>query len=93
MPSFKVAHIREQGQDMLLFPLSGNFGVKGPKEQDKVLAELQARAQAAGLTGRAVAVWELGGRTYSVGPKPWEAFLGSLSMKFVLQKVNTTISW
>lgn len=93
MPSFKVAHIREQGQDMLLFPLSGNFGMKGPKDQDKVLAELQARAKAAGLSGRAVAVWEIGGRTYSVGPDPWKRFLSSISMAYVLKKVNTSIQW
>jgi hypothetical protein len=93
MPSFKVAHIHEQGQDMLLFPLDAAFGLKGPVIQDKALAELQARAHGAGLSGHAVAVWEEGNRTRSVGPKAWEAFLASLSMQFVLKRVNKTISW
>jgi hypothetical protein len=93
MPSFKVAHITEQGQDMLLFPLDASFGLKGPVIQDKALAELQARAHGAGLSGRAVAVWEEGNKTMSIGPEPWKAFLASLSMRFVLKHVNKTISW
>jgi hypothetical protein len=93
MPSFKVAHINEQGQDMLLFPLDPSFGLKGPVIQNNALAELQTRANNAGLAGRAVAVWEEGNKTMSIGPEPWKAFLGSLSMQYVLKRVNKSISW
>jgi len=93
MPTFKLAHIREQGQNMLLFPLSGTFSQKTSHEQQSILAELEDRAHAAGLAGRAVIFWESGGRTHSLGPKPWANFLRSLSMQAVLASVNKSVSW
>jgi len=93
MPSFDVAHIREQGQNMLLFPLDGSFDHRSSSEQQATLAELEARAHAAGLAGKAVALWDRAGRTYFLGPRPWHNFLRSISMGFVLANVNKKISW
>jgi len=93
MPSFDVAHIQEQGQNMLLFPLNSSFGHKSSSEQHSILEELEVRAHGAGLAGRAVAVWEAGGRTYTIGPKLWAGFLRSINMRFVLRNVNREISW
>ena len=93
MPSFDVAHIREQGQSMLLFPLNSSFGQKSRSDQYNVLAELEIRANAAGLGGHAAAFWQIGGRTHHVGPRRWSAFLQSVSMRLVLSNVNHKISW
>ena len=40
MPKFKVAHLREQGQNMLLFPLDSSFHHKSPDEQSVIVGEL-----------------------------------------------------
>jgi len=93
MPSFKVAHIRQQGQNMILFPLNDSFGHKTSEDQHSILASLQRRARGAGLAGQAVAVWESGGRTHTLGPRPWAGFLRSLSMEAVLASLNKSISW
>jgi hypothetical protein len=93
MPTFKLAHVREQGQNMLLFPLGGNVAHKTTQEQHGILAELEDRAHAAGLAGRAAIFWESGGRTRSLGPKAWANFLRSMSMNAVLRSVNKSISW
>ena len=93
MPSFDVAHIREQGQNMLLFPLDGSFEHKPSSEQQVTLAELQSRAHAAGLAGKAVAVWARGDRTHFLGPRAWHNFLSSISMSFVLANVNKKVWW
>jgi hypothetical protein len=93
MPSFKVAHIREQGQNMLLFPLDRTFGLKTAAEKNSILAELEVRAQRAGLAGRAAVFWESGGSTYSLGPRPWNSFLRSMNLRTVLASVNKSISW
>lgn len=93
MPSYDVAHIREQGQNMLLFPLSSSFGSRSDHEQNATLSELQMRARAAGLAGGAVAFWESGGRTNFRGPRPWHPFLRGLSMHAVMRSVNKKISW
>lgn len=93
MPSFKVAHIKEQGQDMLLFPLSGNFGLKSEADQNAVLQTLQARARGAGLPGHAVCVWEIGGRTRSIGPEAWKGYLSGLSIQWVNKQATLSIAW
>lgn len=93
MPSFDVAHIREQGQDMLLFPLSSSYHHKTDFEQSEILAELENRAHASGLRGHAAVFWEHGGRGYFRGPSSWQAFLRSVSLSWVMRQVNRQISW
>jgi hypothetical protein len=93
MPTFKLAHIREQGQNMLLFPLDRSFDLKSDLEKSQIVRELEDRAHRAGLAGRAAAIWESGGRTYTLGPKAWAAFLHSVSIRHVLAGVNKSISW
>jgi len=58
MPTYKVAHIKEQGQDMLIFPLATGFGNQPISVQEKELGALQYRARSAGLAGSAVAFWQ-----------------------------------
>jgi hypothetical protein len=93
MPHFKLAHIYQQGQNMLLFPLDSGFGHKTSAQRNATLQELEARAHAAGLAGRAAVFWTMGNRTYSLGPAPWRNFLNSFSIGSVLANVNKSISW
>lgn len=93
MPSLKAAHIREQGQNMIIFPLSSAFGSQSSSAQSAALAELERRANAAGLAGHAVAVWESGNRMYFLGPSRWQGFLRSINMHWVQKNVNKEISW
>jgi hypothetical protein len=93
MPHFDVAHLQEQDQDMLLFPLSSAFGQKTQADQNASLLELELRARAAGLAGRAAAFWERGNRTYYLGPDNWRGFLESMSVDDVMANVNQRISW
>jgi hypothetical protein len=93
MPSLKAAHIREQGQDMIIFPLDRAFGQKSDRDQLLALGELERRANSAGLAGRAVAFWEGNNGTHFRGPSRWHPFLRGLSMRSVLASVNKKISW
>jgi hypothetical protein len=93
MPRFKAAHVREQGQDMIIFPLDGAFDRESDAQKTQVLNELEARANRAGLAGSAVAIWEAGGRTRFLGPRAWHGFLRSLSLRAVMASVNKEISW
>ena len=93
MNRFKLAHLREQGQDMLIFPLDPNVHHKTNAEKEEILDELEWRAHAAGLAGHAVIVWEYGRRFYFLGPQLWQGFLRSLNMRLVLANVNREISW
>lgn len=94
MPKFNVAYLREQGQDMLLFALDGaNLHHKSEREQAGILAELEARAHAAGLAGRAAIFWDYGSSGYFRGPRQWHQFLSSVSTSWVARQANRTISW
>ena len=52
MPSFKIAHLREQGQDMIIVPLNSNFGYKNSSDQQNIVDEIELHARGSGL-GRA----------------------------------------
>ncbi len=93
MPRLKAAHINEQGKNMIIFPLDGSFGNKTEQGRSEILEELERRAHAAGLAGRAVAIWQRGNQTHYLGPRPWHAFLQSISMRWVLANVNKELSW
>ena len=93
MPSFKVAHLQEQGQNMLLFPLDNSFHHKPEHEQSSIVDELEARAHAAGLAGKAAVFWEHGGRGYFRGPRQWQPFLRSIGVRWVMMQVNREVSW
>jgi hypothetical protein len=93
MPTFKVAHLHEQGQDMVIVPLDSNFGHKSQQEQRAIVDELQERSRAAGLKGTVVPVWESGGRTSFIAPRAWHPFFQSLPLQRVLANLNRTLSW
>jgi hypothetical protein len=94
MPHFKVAHIREQGQDMIIVPLDSAFGRKITSEQQSVRTELQARSRAAGLAGTVVPVWDDGfGRMGFFAPIGWRAFFESINLHWVFANVNREIYW
>ena len=89
MTQLRVAHLREQGQDMILVPLADSFGNRSEAQQSQEVAEIQARARAAGLTGTVAVFWRGGFR----GPRPWHPFLRSIGYHGVLTNLNKAISW
>lgn len=94
MPSVKVAHLREQGQNMIIVPLDSSFGREPQPQQDATIRELQMRASGAGLAGRVVPVWDNGGgRMAFIAPQPWHPFFRSLSLQAVWGNVNRELSW
>jgi len=93
MPHFRVAHLREQGQNMIVVPLDASFGNKPSSDQDATISELQMRAHGAGLAGTVVPVWESGGRMSFIAPPPWHPFFKSLSMPSVVRNLNKELYW
>jgi hypothetical protein len=93
MPRFRVAHVREQGVDLIIVPLASDFGQKGSSEQQEVIAELQIRARSAGLAGTVVPVWTSGGRSNFIAPTNWHRFFRSLSPVAIETSINREIYW
>lgn len=93
MPRFNVAHLHEQGQDMIIVPLDSNFGAKSHGDQRAITADLQWHANDAGLRGTVVPVWDHSGRMAFIAPQQWHPFFQSINLRFVAANVNREISW
>jgi len=94
MPQFQVAHLNEQGQDLIIVPLDASFDSKTQSDQNGIVGELQARSAAAGLGGTVVPVWDAGGgRMAFIAPRPWHPFFQSIGLDFVAANLNRQLSW
>ena len=94
MPSLAVAHVREQGVDLIIAPLAADFGHKDPGTQRAVIAEIQLRSRSAGLAGTVVPVWDGGGgRMAFIAPRPWHPFFSSLDLGTVRACVSRELRW
>jgi hypothetical protein len=89
MPSFDVAHLREQGQDMIIVPVNSSFSRQSTSEQQSFIREVQEAATSAGLGGTVVPVWNGG----FIAPRPWHPFFRSLSPRTVAANINRKLSW
>jgi hypothetical protein len=93
MPKLRIAHLHEQGQNIIVVPLDSNFGHRTSDDKSAIITELQARALGAGLAGTVIPVWETGGRMHFIAPRPWHAFFQSLSIADVVRNINKELSW
>jgi hypothetical protein len=94
MPRYKVAHLREQGTDLIIIPLESRFGTMGSAAQAAEIKMLQIRANAAGLAGTVVPVWDAGSNRMGFrAPKQWHPYFGSISLSFVLANRNRELYW
>lgn len=94
MPHFKVAHLHEQGQDMIIVPLDSSFGRRITQDQNDIISDLQAHAHAAGLAGTVVPVWDNGGgRMAFVAPRPWHPFFKSINLRLIAMNLNKELCW
>lgn len=93
MTTFDVAHIKEQGQDIIIVVLNRSFGNKSQAEQNEICFMLQKCATSAGLAGTVVPVWDSGGdRMGFIAPQPWHPFFRNLSMAYVVRNINRKLT-
>ncbi|MFC4456580.1 hypothetical protein [Deinococcus sonorensis] len=92
MSNFDVAHIREQGQQMIIVPLNSNFHFQTPTQRQATIDALQACARSARLAGRVVPVWLHAGSMYFIAPSQWRPFFQSLSWNDIMANINGTLT-
>ncbi|MGO9123532.1 MAG: hypothetical protein ACLP6G_01450 [Terriglobales bacterium] len=94
MPRYDVAHVKEQGVDLIIIPLDSMFGHKTSNTQQEIIAELQVRAHAAGLAGAVVPIWDSGGgRMAFMAPSQWHSFFSSIDFRWVAANINRELFW
>jgi hypothetical protein len=93
MPRYEIAHIREQGQEILLFALNQSFGHQSEKDQLAALDEFSRRCRGANLRGSVAILWPAGAQTRFIGPQNWHHYLGSINLAYAISRRNRWISW
>jgi len=94
MPTFKIAHLNEGGQNMIIIPVDSDFGAKSNFEQQRTMDEFQARARSAGLAGHVVLVWDAGGgRMGFRAPNAWHSFFQGVNLAWVWANINRNLFW
>lgn len=89
MTRIPIAHLHEQGQDIIIVPLDRSFSHKSRAEQNRVVMTLQAAASSANLAGKVVPVWDAGsGRMAFIAPEQWFPFFRGLSLPLVARMLN-----
>ncbi|MBH2029323.1 MAG: hypothetical protein I8H74_02405 [Moraxellaceae bacterium] len=92
MQKYRIAHIRQQGVDLIIAPLDSSFGNKGLSSQNLFMQTLEAYAHRAGLAGTVVPVWLSGRQMNFIAPRPWHPFFKSLSWNDVLRNINKELT-
>jgi hypothetical protein len=89
MAELEIAHINEQGEDIILIPLNNTFGYKTRLEQEQTITSLQNFATRAGLKGKVIPVWvDVAKRMHFVAPEFYHAFMFSINYNYVLRNIN-----
>jgi len=93
MPTFQVAHLRRDGQDVIIVPVDRSFGMRSPAEQARIQEAFQRSAASIDMPGVVVPVWEdASGRMAFRAPPPWHDFLKSIDMVYVATALNRSLS-
>ena len=93
MPTFQVAHLRQDGQDVIIVPVDRAFAARSSAEQTRIQEAFQRSATAAKIPGVVVPVWEdATGHMAFRAPQTWQAFLKTIDMVYVATALNKTLS-
>lgn len=93
MASYDVAHIREQGVDLIIIPLDSSFDHKVSSEQRRIISGLQLCASSAGLAGTVVPVWEdSSGRMAFIAPQGYHPFFQSIDLSYIARNINRELT-
>lgn len=89
----RVAHIREQGVDLVIVPMESGFGAVSPQEQNDRLNVLRDCVARARLQGEVIPVWDMGeGAMAFLAPKGFHPYFQSINLDFVRANLNREIS-
>ncbi|MFV8869116.1 hypothetical protein [Serratia fonticola] len=89
---FKIAHIREQGVDLIITPLDSSFNTKTLHQQRDFIDWLQLNAQSAGLAGTVVPVWKVGNSMKFIAPQSYHPFFKSISWNNIISNINKELT-
>ena len=88
MATFRIAHIKEQGVNVIIVPLGAAFGALTEDGRQHIIVALEAAALAAEYRGRVVPMWLERQRARSIAPPEWVVFFSTLKWRDVVKNLN-----
>ena len=86
MAAYKVAHVKEQGQDII-------FVFVGRQLSDQQLTSLQLCASEARLAGTVVPIWRYSFSRFAfTAPLQWHSYISSLTWNCLVRAINKSLS-
>lgn len=93
MITYKIAHICEQGRDMIFIPLNTSFNWRTEANQREVVKKLQHVSASAGLDGTVVVFWPVGHSYSFIAPPEWRSMFNSAEIfERILLRLNKTLT-
>lgn len=93
MAKYKIAHIKEQGQQMIIAPLDSSFNSRTQEEKNDFLDAFQTAATSAGLAGRVALIWKSGNMVHFMAPQPWHPFFRSQGIyQLIMSNINKELT-
>lgn len=93
MAKYKIAHVREQGQQMIIAPLDGSFNNRSQQEKNDFMEAFQIAASSAGLAGQVALIWKSGSTVHFMAPRPWHPFFQSRGIyQLVMTNINKELT-
>lgn len=92
MTEYKIAHVQEEGNDIIFVPLDCDFAQKPNEEKQEVVRSLQLFARCNGMAGQVVPVWASGPSFSFIAPLELTVYLRGLSWDFITGNINKTLA-
>lgn len=93
MAKYKIAHVSEQGQQMIIAPLDSSFHSRSQQAKNEFMNAFQMAASSAGLAGSVALIWESGSMVHFMAPQPWHPFFKSQGIyQMVMSNINKELT-
>ena len=94
MPTFNIATVNVEGNDLILIILDHAFGEKPFTAQSDILMEFQKRAIAAGYKGNVIPVWSsAAGKINFMAPRNLHPFFNAITPQYIAEHFRKQLSW
>ena len=91
--TYKIAHLKAKGVDMVFVPLDPTFAQIPPADQATALKAIQQATTSAGLKGSVVFVWEKpNGQTGLLADRSVHQYLSGTAMSTITKNVNRQLT-
>jgi len=90
--TFEIAHIREQGVDLIIVFLASVFGTLPAAEQQQTILQLTACARGAGLAGTVIPVWPAGSQWRFIAPQEMHPFFTTVDFGLLAASINKKLT-